>query len=695
MNWSRHFFSCVIGVLTSIMSVAQFDQKNEIIQQRIEYLAENLELEDVVLEQITEELYYFIHHPINLNKTDGENLKQLGLLTDVQILSLINHRKKNGKLISIYEIQAIPYWDLQTIQLVLPFIHVDDKFDQLHVSIKEMLKFGNSEILLRYQRIIEPKKGYAKVPDSILLNSNSFYHGNPDRYYTRYRFTYRTNISVGVTAEKDPGETFFRGVNKQGFDFYSAHAFYRGGKYLKTVAVGDYQIQIGQGLNLWTGYAFNKTADVVNIKKNARGLSPYASVDETRFMRGGAIETGIGKYSLIAFASVKGVDATIQHALDTLSQEEQFASAINLTGLHRTNSEIARKNTLQERIIGAYAQYKSANFNAGVAYVHHSYDQVYNRPELPYNRYDFRGKSLDNISADYSFVIKNTNLFGEIVRSGSGAIGFVQGAMIALDPKLSVSMLYRHYPKNFHTFYAQGFSEGSRTQNESGFFTGVNWKLARKWNLNTYIDLFKFPWLRFQVHAPSSGMEFLAQLAYKPSKQLELYGRYREQRKARNSRDTDGTIKPLEDITQRNYRLNFVYRASESITLKSRIEYVTVSRMSSNQESGLLVYQDIVYKSKTFPVDISLRYALFDTDSYDSRIYAFENNMLNVFYIPAHHYKGSRAYLLLRWTFAKRFDLWVKYGVFLYSNRQSIGTGPEMIEGSQKSDIGIQLRVKF
>jgi hypothetical protein len=83
------------------------------------------------------------------------------------------------------------------------------------------------------------------------------------------------------------------------------------------------------------------------------------------------------------------------------------------------------------------------------------------------------------------------------------------------------------------------------------------------------------------------------------------------------------------------------------------------------------LYQDIVYKPKKFPVDVSLRYALFDTDSYDSRIYAFENNMLNVFYIPAHNYKGSRAYVLLRWTFAKRFDLWVKYAIFVYTNRNN------------------------
>ena len=111
------------------------------------------------------------------------------------------------------------------------------------------IKDGKFELFLRYQPGIQQKSGYQEVPDSILESSNKYYYGNADRYYTRFRYSYRTNISIGFTAEKDPGEQFFKGAQKQGFDFYSFHAFYRGGKYLKSFALGDYQIQLGQGLN--------------------------------------------------------------------------------------------------------------------------------------------------------------------------------------------------------------------------------------------------------------------------------------------------------------------------------------------------------------------------------------------------------------------------------------------------------------
>ncbi|MDA7580656.1 hypothetical protein N8758_04435 [Crocinitomicaceae bacterium] len=105
--------------------------------------------------------------------------------------------------------------------------------------------------------------------------------------------------------------------------------------------------------------------------------------------------------------------------------------------------------------------------------------------------------------------------------------------------------------------------------------------------------------------------------------------------------------------------------------------------------------QDILYRPKSSPINLALRYALFDTESYNSRIYSFENNALYVFSVPANYYQGSRAYVLFRLKFLRRFDLWIKYGVRIFSNRQSLGTGPEKIDGNRKTDLTVQLRMKF
>jgi hypothetical protein len=677
------------------LGISAFSQeKSEVVQQRIEFIAEQLETEEIDLTNVVQQLNYYFDHPLNLNGATADELEELNLLSDVQISDLLLHIKLFGKLITIYELQSLEYWDLQTIQLVQPFVKVDDKLESLHISLKEAVKQGNYELYMRYQTSPEEKTGYQQVPDSVLQASNSYYYGNPDRYYSRFRYSYRTNLSIGVTGEKDAGEQFFRGAQKDGFDFYSAHAFFKGGKYLKALAVGDYQVQIGQGLNLWSGYAFGKTADVTNIKRSANPIRPYTSVDESRFMRGAAIDLGFGPFSLLAFASMKKVDASV--LADSLYDDLEFVSSINLSGLHRTNSEIQKKDALTEKMAGANFRYRNRNFQLGIAGVYQGYDKDFNKSIQPYNQFDFRGKEMVSLSGDYSYVIRNFNFFGEASRSSySGNWANVHGVLFSLDSRASFSLLYRNYQKGYQTFYNNGFSEGSNTQNENGIYAGFKLKLSSAWTLNTYADFFAFPWMKYQVDAPTAGHELLIQPSYKPNKQLEIYARFRQQLRQKNSRDSDGTVTPIEDVLQRNYRLNLSYAVSEFFTVKSRIEYVTINRPSNAPEDGLIITQDVLFKPKNLPFDLSLRYALFDTDSYDTRIYTYENNALYVFAVPAYYYQGSRGYMLIRYSFLKRFDLWVRYGTFIYNNRKTLGSGAEEIQGSKKSDVTVQLRIKL
>ncbi|MDX2360406.1 MAG: hypothetical protein QNK23_06345 [Crocinitomicaceae bacterium] len=693
-GWCQHIIIALI--LLSSSSLFAQDEKSEIIQQRVEFISELLETEELDLTNIVEQLNYYYDHPLNLNSAEMEDLQDLSLLSEIQINDLLLHRKLFGKFISIYEIQGLEYWDMQTIRLVLPFVRVDDKLDQLHVGIKEAFKQGKFEAFLRYQRIAEHKTGYDNVDDSTLANSSKYYHGNPDRYYARFRFKYRTNLSIGITAEKDPGEEFFTGNRRDGFDFYSAHAFYKGGKYLRSVALGDYQIQIGQGLNLWSGYAFGKSADATNIKKTANSLKPYTSVDEARFLRGAAVQLGIKRFSFTAFASYKQVDGALSSVVDSLQNSELLVESINYNGLHRTNSEIAKRHTLNETMFGGNLQYKSRALQLGVAAVYQGYDQIFAKDTFAYNQFDFRGRSTIGISADYSWVFRNFNFFGEVSTSThSGGFANIHGVLFSLDRRASMSLAYRNYSRNYETFYNNGLAEGSETQNESGLYAGLKLNLTKSFTVNAYIDVFKFPWMKYQVDGPSKGHEFLVQPMYRPSRKLEIYGRFREQHKQRNSRITIGGITPLEAVIQRNYRLNISYQVSESIKLKSRIEYVTINRASGGKEEGFILTQDLIFRPKSFPIDIALRYALFDTDSYDTRIYTYENNALYVFSSPSYYYQGSRAYVLVRWTFLKRFDLWARYGVSIFSNRESLGTGGEEIRGGTKTDLTLQLRIKF
>ena len=112
-------------------------------------------------------------------------------------------------------------------------------------------------------------------------------------------------------------------------------------------------------------------------------------------------------------------------------------------------------------------------------------------------------------------------------------------------------------------------------------------------------------------------------------------------------------------------------------------------------ETGTLMTQDLLYKPKQHPFDLIFRYALFQTDSYDTRIYSYESNAQNVFSIPAYYDKGSKFYVLIRTTFLRHFDLWIRYGKTVYINQNEIGSGNESILGNLKSDFTFQLRLKL
>ena len=100
-------------------------------------------------------------------------------------------------------------------------------------------------------------------------------------------------------------------------------------------------------------------------------------------------------------------------------------------------------------------------------------------------------------------------------------------------------------------------------------------------------------------------------------------------------------------------------------------------------------------KPKESKLSFSARFALFDTDSYNSRIYSYENDVLYYFRIPAYYYQGARSYLTLRYQFKKGIDLWLRGSNWVYTNRNTIGTGINEILGPNKAEFRAQLRFQF
>ncbi len=693
--------------LDSIPSILEDDN----IQEQLENMAETTQNEETDYTDILDALTRFREHPINLNHTNKEELASLQLLNDIQINNLLTHTEKTGKLITIYELQGIEGFDMQTIQKILPYVRVTDNFNTANFTIKEMFRSGQNMVMLRYGQILEKQTGFAPIDSAALYKSpNSRYIGTPQKLYARYRFTYGTNISWGITGEKDQGETFFKNDQRfnypwynqslkgnlgTGFDFYSAHFYMHNIKFIKSLAIGDYQVTFGQGLTAWSSYAFGKSANIMAAKKSALGIHPYTSVDENKFLRGAAATVGFLKYfEATGFFSRKHVDANIS---DTLANGDIAAiSALETTGYHTTPAEIADRHSLLQTIYGGNLSYKGRQLTVGLTAVKYQLDNDFNRSLSYYNQFEFSSKQNFNAGIDYNYIFHNFNFFGEEARSQNGGMAFLNGVLISLDDRLSLTVLHRNYQRNYQNLLSSGFAENTTAENEKGLYFGTIAKPSNTTTITAYYDRFEFPWLKYQVDAPSKGNDYVAQFNYTPNKKVDMYVRFRERDKEQNSASTDAVINYLIPLQENNYRFNISYSILPDVKLKNRVELIKYKLGDKKTENGYLIYQDVTYNKIGKPLSFTLRYALFQTDGYNSRIYSMESDVPGSYSIPAFYDRGSRFYIILDYMITRKIEFWLRYSQTFYDNTSVISPGAlTEIQGNTKSEVRAEVRFKF
>ena len=127
-------------------------------EQQLENLtdADQSETED---DSYLQQLEQFRKNPVNLNTADENDLKELRILSGLQIANFISYRKLFGKFISIYELQAVPTWDIQSIKRLLPFITLAEPIKIADVFTSR-LRNGENIFLLRFSQVIEKSKGF-------------------------------------------------------------------------------------------------------------------------------------------------------------------------------------------------------------------------------------------------------------------------------------------------------------------------------------------------------------------------------------------------------------------------------------------------------------------------------------------------------------------------------------------------------
>ncbi|CAL1520213.1 hypothetical protein MMC2321_03976 [Chitinophaga sp. MM2321] len=669
--------------------IVQARQQEEALPATLESEVENEAAgTDVVPEDDADwqRLHAWSKHRIQLNEADEATLQSLGLLTPLEISNLLQYRQLLGDLLSIYELQAVPGFEPEVIQRILPYVRVGNDLEP-HYRLQDYFRKGDHVFLLRYGRPLEKAKGYLRID-----STPPHYSGSPDKVFMRYRYSFPRYTSWGITMEKDAGESFFTGAQKRGFDFYSAHLFIQHYGKIKALALGDFTINMGQGLLNWQAQANGKGGAVMQVKREGEILRPYTSAGEYYFYRGAAVTLQQHAFQLTAFASLRKLDGTIQE-VDTL-MDELTASALISTGYHRSPQEIAKRASLQQISSGGNICYHARRWQVGGNVLFHQLTPPLQKKQAPYNQFEFNGKQLLSASIDYAGSWKNVHLFGEAAMSDNGKPALVQGLLTSVAPAVDMALVYRYYDKGYQSLYAKGFGDNYRTINESGLYTAVTVKMNTHLQVDAFADIFHFPWLKYRANAPSGGKELLLRATYTPDKRKALLVQYKYRQSAENTLLPGNPVKVLSDITSTHIRIQWNMTMNKQLETKTRLERSSYQTVSGAQQ-GWMIYQDASYRFKCIPFSINARVAYFFTGSYDTRIYAYERSVLYENAVSMLYGRGWQYYLNVKWKINRQLSCWFRFHQTVYPGVSSIGSSWDAIEGDRKTMFQFQALHSF
>ena len=516
--------------------------------------------------------------------------------------------------------------------------------------------------------------------------------GSPQKILVRYTYSFKNLLQYGILGEKDAGEQFLRGSQKQGFDFYSAHFFVSRLGLIKALALGDFTVNLGQGLIQWQNLAFKKSSSVLNIKREGDILRPYHSSGESNFHRGIGINLAKKNWEVTGFISYRKVDANI--VADTL-QHEVYVSSLLSSGYHRTASEAAGKGAERKLTYGANLSYRINTLHLGINMVSYRFRLPLIKSAEPYNKYASNGSRFGNFSLDHSFTFRNLHIFGELALNNGLNKAIIEGILMSLSAKADLSIVFRDISPAYQSFNSSAFTENSLPNNEKALFIGLSIRPNANWQIDAYADQYRFPWLKYLVNNPSVGKDYLIQTIYKYGRKLEIMSRYRFESKSTNFNPGNWIISAAVPKPRQNWRTQVNYKLNYGLSFMSRVEMVWYDWKGPSSEQGFLSFTELIYKSRLRPYSGNLGWLYFDTESYNSRIYAYQKDVLYSSSIPVLYGKGFSYYINLQYAFNKKIKLWARWAQTIYSGTNHIGSGLDEIPGNHKSEIRLQAQYKL
>lgn len=618
------------------------DNRSDIIDDFID--EQNLDQDAV---QSAEEMENLLANPVNIAQASISDLLSIPMISPLLAESIIRFRDT----VVITDISQLQSVDLMTpilFDIISPMIAVYPNNNSTDAFL-----FASPSVVsrTRYDRRLQITRG----------ERDGKYLGDPFTTYQRINIQNKV-LHLSLVAKKDAGEQYKHG-------FVGGNIEIRNISVIERFVLGKFAVASSQGLVVAKNISSTKGGDAVGqTKKRGAFITPSTSTVETGAFQGAGSSIQLGGITMTGFFSMRKMSAS----LDSLDQVSSWTTP----GAYRTEADLRRKNILEEQIIGTIATVRVAESSSlSLTALNISYDR-------PLALSAIGNKTITSLTAgsfSWDISIQSMILYGEAATNNGKTYSNVVGATFPIAKSLAFVFHHRMLSTGYYSPFARPFSETNDiASGESGNYVGMEISLGNI-NISAYRDAYSIPPKNNEFGF--GGTEYFVQTKIPITKSYSVKCHLRS--KVKESEN---------DRRQNNYRFSHEWRITRNVSVMQRIEFLDLQyRAFGDNEKGFLTFVDCSIKKIADLFHLKTRLVLFDTKSYDSRLYQYESDVPGHYSNPPMYGKGIRWYCIGGGQLFDDFRLSLKYSETKRLHESLIGSGNDEIIGNFDNSIVLQI----
>ncbi len=571
-----------------------------------------------------EELRILESEPLDINAVTGEQLESIPGVTPGEAIAFLEYRSRIGRFRSVEQVHGLAGPGEDLLRKARPYLCIPS---------------GRPGVLRFFSRVIRRESSSVTSPGEVGM-------GSPVSLRSSIVFVPSPAVTAGMVYDKDPGERMREG-------FLSGFVELRDLPLATRIIVGDYLVEAGQGLVLWSSAALRKGMDVVaGVRRSGEGPRAYHSADESHFFRGFALDTGLPRllvpFDLTFFLSHRSLAAGVDSS--------GMVTGLYEEGLFSSEAALRKRDALQEDVLGCRIGLRGSNrFHGGITYVR----AVFDRGFAGGQKWDISVPRVAIGGIDGAATVGPATVFGECAVSGQ-ALALNAGIILEWASTVSVAMLYRDYPADFVSPHANGFGDGGNSANQRGVYFGCDVRALPWLSIRGSLDTWRCPWRTFSNPLPATSSE----VSIGCEADLPRVARVTLQFRRRDRENTHAALDHFqrdvrETLTRRQdrVRLGAEVPLGRGVFVRARLDLGTAGfPVIGTKERGDLVSQEISCPI-TAHANATLHLAFFDAQSYGTSVFEYERDLPGVYASPALYGKGRRWYLVIRGSIFKSVHL--------------------------------------